>query len=528
MADLILPPWVCVARARMQYIDSTGVSRSEFTGKAKTASKGGDRLSASLELGPTITTTAESEMQRAALISFLMRQRGRQNRVYLYDRANRLRGSFPATELLTNNTFENGTTGWTAATGWNLSVSDRMMRGTYNRAGTGARIFSQNVALSAQTPYVVRAMSMAGQGGIVGVGLIDATVQAIDTTRVIPGYSAAAVAANAAGTVSIYFYANSGTTGLVAGDYALCPWISLSRCALVDNGSNFLLRSDDFTNAAWTKTRLTASGTTTAPDGSSTANSLVEDTSNNTHLVEQASSVSAATNDYAFAVALKANTRTWAALIISENASGSVVRAYFNLASGVAGTVAVGANWINQRSFISPLGNGWYYCCVIARKTNAATVVTGRIELATGDNANSYLGNGSFIHGWRGTLAQTSTPPRLIQTVATASTGSNQNGSALYIKGLPVSTNGLLLENDQVEVITSYGSELKFVTAALNSDAAGLGYLQFEPPLRGVPAENAPVIIHQPMGKFLFSGDLVGFENDPGVTTRASADFEEA
>jgi hypothetical protein len=89
---------------------------------------------------------------------------------------------------------------------------------------------------------------------------------------------------------------------------------------------------------------------------------------------------------------------------------------------------------------------------------------------------------------------------------------------------LPVSTNGLLMPDDEIQV----GNELKLVTAPLNSDAAGLGYLQFEPPLRGAPADNAPVILHEPMGRFLFTGELVGWDHEPGIITRASAEFEEA
>ncbi len=66
------------------------------------------------------------------------------------------------------------------------------------------------------------------------------------------------------------------------------------------------------------------------------------------------------------------------------------------------------------------------------------------------------------------------------------------------------------------------------MTARLNSDAAGLGYLQFEPPIRTSPADNAPVIIHAPMGRFLFTGDAVGWDNDPGFWSSATAEFEEA
>ena len=41
------------------------------------------------------------------------------------------------------------------------------------------------------------------------------------------------------------------------------------------------------------------------------------------------------------------------------------------------------------------------------------------------------------------------------------------------------------------------------VTASLDSDAAGLGYLQFRPKLHRPVNDNDPIIVTKPMGKFL-------------------------
>lgn len=106
--------------------------------------------------------------------------------------------------------------------------------------------------------------------------------------------------------------------------------------------------------------------------------------------------------------------------------------------------------------------------------------------------------------------------------------GANQAGSTLVVDALPVSTTGLLLAGDQFEVITSHGSELKIVTSALNSDSSGEGTLMFEPPLRGVVSDNAAVIIHNPMGRWVFIGQAPEWMNEPGVFSSATLDFEEA
>jgi hypothetical protein len=144
------------------------------------------------------------------------------------------------------------------------------------------------------------------------------------------------------------------------------------------------------------------------------------------------------------------------------------------------------------------MGNGWYSVAIVARKTSSATSVTAIIGLSTGDTVQSYSGDGaSLIYAWRATLAQSSVPTRLVQTTSAATSGTSQTGSALYVKGLPASTSGLLTCDDVVEV----NGECLQLTASLDSDAAGLGYLQFKPSLFRSPSDNDPIIVNAPMPK---------------------------
>ena len=105
--------------------------------------------------------------------------------------------------------------------------------------------------------------------------------------------------------------------------------------------------------------------------------------------------------------------------------------------------------------------------------------------------------------------------------------GASQTGSALNVDALPLSSAGLLLPGDTFEVITSRGSELKICTAPLNSNSSGQGTVYFEPPLRGSVADNAAVVVEQPMSRCIFVGDLPQWTNEPGIFTTCSADFEE-
>lgn len=530
MADILLPTWLKCAKVGFRYADSTGVSQPEFSGIIRTGSRGGDRLRAELEFTPTATSSTEAAQERRALMAFLARLQGRQNRAYLTNPARRIGGSFPTTELFTNNTFANGTTGWSTQNS-TLSVHDRVMRLTVSKASGAGPAFYQSPTVSQYVPYILR--GFLGQRSKTGV-------QAGTYTNGVSNYSL-----DAQGLISQVMFSISTSLGTtypvvydgpgnvtVTGDYIDCPYTSLARCALVDNGPNLLLQSDDFTTT-WTNTRSTdAANSTTAPDGTSTADSIIEDaTASSTHYVQQNVTVASTTNlDYAFTVCLKAGTRSFARVELLEGTGSHECYIDVNLTSGALGTAtASGANWTNPRAFVVDLKNGWWKVTIIGRKASASTTVGALVLLATSLGGTSYSGDGaSLIYAWRATLAQSGVPTRLVQTTTAATTGTAQTGNRIHLKGLPVSTNGLLLPGDEVEVITSYGSELKLVTASLNSDAAGLGYLQFNPPLRGAPADNAAVVIHEPMGRFVFTGDIVGWEHEPGIVTRASAEFEES
>lgn len=533
MSDVLLPPWVTIARLQTHYLDNTGITRGLYTQAPETTSFGGDRLRLSLEFTPKLSSETDSATERAALRAFLARLRGRQNRAYLWDPSYRRRGSFPAVELLSNNTFANGTTGW-SPTNCTLSVSDRRLRLTASRGYDGSTVpqaTSGNFTTVAYAPYVVRQMTLSGRGNLGNAGPF-----AADAVLSVNGYGTyglqSAVIVPTSTSTQFIIVAGIATSGYGAGDYVDVPYVSASRCALVDNGPNSLLRSDEFDNAAWTKNGATVPSVVIDPQGGSTADLLRENSANSAHEANQSVTVSSAAGDYAIGVALRSNGRNFARLVIAENTGSSAVSQFFNLSTGAVGaTGSTGANWSNRRAFTVSLGNGWFACYLVGRKTNAATSLTVAVQIASADTSGgeTYLGNGTDgIAVWRATLAQSGVPTRLVQTTSVATTGTSQTGSALYVKGLPASTSGLLLPDDRFEVITSLGSELKIVTAPLNSDAAGLGYLQFEPPLRGIPADNAAIIVHEPMTRAMFAGDMVGWDDSPGMITTASAEFEEA
>lgn len=538
MADLLLPPWLNIARLHTDYLDNTGTTRALYTAAPETTGFGGDRLKLSLEFVPT--SSRQTPVERAAVRTFLARLRGRQNRAYLYDPSYRQRGSFPAPELLSNNTFANGTIGWEgfqASPTTAISVADRILRAqVIMNDGASGLVFNNisGVSLTQFAPYLARAMLLQGNGdpgSIVVSGTSKGSgVNGGSSSSLASTYGLRSVAF-VAQSASPYFFSAGGTNpvaGQQAGHYLSSPYTSLSRCALVDNGPNALLQSDTL-GTTWTQTGLSslASNAATAPDGTVTADTFVENSANSSHGISQSQARANVAADLCAYGYFARGSGTRNIRLYVGNDGSNLGHATFDLGAGTFGSVTNLGTATNARAFIVPAGGNIYFCSVVARLPAAATIACF-VGMHNG-TSDTYTGNGtSSVSGWRVGAAVSSVPTRGALTTTTVSAGTSQTGSALYIKGLPASTNGLLLPDDRFEVITSRGSEMKIVTAALNSDAAGLGYLQFEPPLLGIPADNAPIIINQPMTRAIFAGDVVGWDDAPGMLTTASAEFEEA
>jgi hypothetical protein len=121
-----------------------------------------------------------------------------------------------------------------------------------------------------------------------------------------------------------------------------------------DAGHNLLTYSQEFDNAAWGKARATVTANAaTAPDGTSTADKLVEDaTASNTHFIRQTPTLSNV--NHAVSAFAKAGERSWLILSIQDGTNAARL-AWFNLSDGTIGTVGT-----NLTAYIEALTNGWY------------------------------------------------------------------------------------------------------------------------------------------------------------------------
>lgn len=530
MTEFLWPATLTPARSRLTLRDLSSRFLSPFTGTAYAYSRpGGDVVALSIDLPPMTVTEA------ASFRAFVSKMRGGVNRVWARDHSYRLRGSFSAPELLPNNNFSAGTASWSKSSFHTLTVTDSVMRSTTigNTASSNRSMLFDNTGqtVTQYAPYLFRVLVLPGRGDYddilnlrLGSSAGASTYASLSTQS--PGAMLNVVAVPYGTTVyaSLLELIN---TSVMVGDFLEVPYISLARCALVDNGTNTLLYSDQFDNAAWTKTRSSISANSVvAPDGSTTADSLIEDaTATNTHQIQRAFTVASAAADITGSISVKAGTRTWMRVVLSEATGSTGASVYINLSTGALGTVSTGANWSDQRNFVVDQGNGWYRLHIVARKTNAATSIFLRADLATADAGNTYSGNGtSLAYIWRGSAALSSVPVRGMQTTSAALDAADQTGTSLWLKGLPASSTGLLVPGDQVQI----GTELIQVAASLDSNEAGIGYLTLHRPPRTAPDDNDPVIVNDPLGYFMLADSENGWENIPGRITNASVSLIEA
>jgi hypothetical protein len=241
------------------------------------------------------------------------------------------------------------------------------------------------------------------------------------------------------GTSGIYIWGAQLVTGTSAKEYfpttdrldvprldysnGSCPSILVEP-----QRTNLVLRSEEF-NLIWSQINATiTANVTTAPDGTSTADKLVENATNNQHRIDQTTTNAIGTNTFSVFAKKSERDSIW----LRVGTSG----AYFDLTNGTAsGVIGVTTSIVNY-------GNGWYKCSIVRTSTVANEVV--RINSAIGING-TYLGDGtSGLFIWGAQLEAGSYPTSYIPTTTASVTRNADVISKTGISSLIGQTEGTI------------------------------------------------------------------------------------
>jgi hypothetical protein len=276
---------------------------------------------------------------------------------------------------------------------------------------------------------------------------------------------------------------------------------------------NTLEYSEDFTNAYWSKSMVTATPTaftnpeTNLPSG---VHDIVETTGTGVHSIVRSRSIVANTRYTLWYDINSASTRE---VVINFAAAGFTAQQQIKFnASTQALTVTQGSPSFGYVS----LGSGWYRVYMSAVATSTATSSLG---LFLYNGATSYTGDGvSFVRVTAAQLEEDSTEPTPYQKVIGSFgdtplvNGGSQSGETLLIKSLNQSVVGIIKAGDYIQLGTGSGTRLHKVLSDVTSDSSGNASVDIWPSLRESPPNNSIVYVVGTVGRFRLSQNIQMWE----------------
>jgi len=185
---------------------------------------------------------------------------------------------------------------------------------------------------------------------------------------------------------------------------------------------NLLTQSQQLDNAAWTKTRVTVTANyAAAPDGTTTAERVLETTDNGVHEIKQAYSKPAGITVLTAAVRLKADGRNEAYLMLDDGTATNRAQIRANLSTGAVPFTDNTGTYTLLSNSVTSLGGGWYLLRITVSVPTGAGSVTQTVRLYNG--GTSYAGDTALgVQAWGVQLQEGSLLGDYLETTTAALT----------------------------------------------------------------------------------------------------------
>ena len=241
--------------------------------------------------------------------------------------------------------------------------------------------------------------------------------------------------------------------------------------------TNLLTYSTDFTNAAWSKTNMTATANqATGPDGTVSATEIAIISIPANSYAIQSSTISSGTLSY-FA---KQNTEQFFLIVRGTYTSGDW--AIFDLSNG---TVSKSPTRSGSSAHMVPMGNGWYRCVL---QSSQSTPVNAFTISGSGTNNTTPASGTVYLYGAQ--FEQGSTPSSYIPTAGATVTRSAET-LTVPAANLPYDSTNMSIQMDgkMTYADTSSASEVvpyywrlnstNYIYPFLNTQGSRTGEMQF-------------------------------------------------